>query len=240
MEELKILYRDEDLIAIHKPINLLVHRSPIDKKETRFALQLLRDQIGQYVYPVHRLDKPTSGVLLLGLSQAIAIALQKDFEQRNIEKKYKAIVRGFTPETLEISNPVKSVVDRFDKKSKTQKNREPKPANTVLKTIEQYEIPFEVDKYPVSRYSYVELIPLTGRRHQLRYHMKHISHPIIGDAKYGKSKHNLFFEKQFNVKRLFLCATGLSFIHPQTKARMAIETDLDEDFKKVLNELNAF
>jgi len=89
---LEILYQDEYLIAINKPSGLLVHKSPIDKHETRFALQELRDQIGQYVYPVHRLDKPTSGVLLFALDREIAKSMSQYFRNNLVHKEYTAIV----------------------------------------------------------------------------------------------------------------------------------------------------
>ncbi len=231
-EPLTILYRDDYYIAIDKPSGLLVHRSPIDKNETQFALQQVRNQIAQHIYPIHRLDKPTSGVLLFGLSSESAHKMQQQFlTNKNltdpstinnqpssiVQKIYHAIVRGYTPKNLTIDRPVKA---QLDKKYST--NTIPKDGQTLLTTLAQYELPFQVDKYPNSRYSLVKLIPFTGRRHQLRYHMKHISHPIIGDAKYGKSKHNQLFTTLFNNQRLCLNATQLIFQHPYSQEKITI------------------
>jgi tRNA pseudouridine65 synthase len=231
--ELEIIYRDDHYIAINKPAGLLVHRSPIDKHETRFALQLLRNQIGQRVYPVHRLDKPTSGVLLFGLTAEAASAIHQHFSGDSVQKKYLAIVRGFTVDSLLINHPVKAIDDKYD----TAANKNAKEAQTTLRTLAQCEIDVPIDKYPKSRYSLVELSPITGRRHQLRYHMKHISHPIIGDAKYGKSNHNHFFQSAFNCSRLLLAATELHFLHPYTQQAIAIKAPLKDDFMAAINGL---
>ncbi len=225
--KLEIIYQDNDYIAINKPSGLLVHRSPIDKHETRFVIQMLRNQIGQYVYPVHRLDKPTSGVLLFGLSQSAATEMQNRFASKNVSKTYVAIVRGYTPDTLLINHPVKSIKDKYDKNV----DAAPKEAITQLTTLKQSEFDFVVDKkYTKSRYSLVKLQPATGRRHQLRYHMKHISHPIIGDAKYGKGLHNRFFKEQLNSSRLLLAACELSFTHPFTHEEIKISAKPTDDF----------
>lgn len=232
--KLEILYRDEHYIAINKPAGLLVHRSPIDRHETRFALQMLRDQIGQRVYPVHRLDKPTSGILLFGLTAEAASTLHQHFSDDSVQKNYLAIVRGFTPQHLLIDHPVKAVDDKYD----TRSNDNAKESRTILHTLAQTELPFEVEKYPSSRYSLVSLSPITGRRHQLRYHMKHISHPIIGDAKYGRSGHNRFFHSQFGNNRLLLAATDLQFMHPYTQQAVKILAPLTEDFLQVVDALN--
>lgn len=230
---LNILFQDEHLIAIHKPAGLLVHRSEIDKYETHFALQMLRDQIGQHVYPIHRLDKPTSGILLFALSPDVARDMQTLFTEQKITKTYTALVRGFAPESLFIDHPVKAVQDK-----KYNEQVEAKDAQTELTTIKQFILPYSVDeKYTQSRYSLVNLKPITGRRHQLRYHMKHISHPIIGDAKYGKGRHNRFFTEQFGSNRLLLCASEIEFEHPFKQTHTTIKTELDNEFSLLLEQL---
>lgn len=209
---LTIIWQDEHFIAIDKPSGLLVHRSSIDKYETRFALQLLRDQLQETIYPIHRLDKPTSGILLFAFTQEAASAMARLFELGEVHKQYLAVVRGTAPEYLEINHPVKAIKNNKHEKAKT-----PKDGQTVLNCLATAELAIAVDKYPTSRYSLVQLNPKTGRRHQLRYHMKHISHPIIGDAKYGKSNHNRFFTNHFHCSRLLLAASRLSFTHPITQ-----------------------
>lgn len=231
--ELEILYQDAQLVAINKPAGLLVHRSPIDRHETRFALQIVRNQIGQRVFPVHRLDKPTSGILVFGLQAEVAHALQQQMQLGEVSKTYQAIVRGHTPESLLIDHPVKAIDDKYD----FEANDTAKEAQTRLRTIARCELPIGIDKYPSSRYSLVELLPVTGRRHQLRYHMKHISHPIIGDAKYGKGNHNRFFQQAFGCNRLLLAATSLSFRHPLTGKPVNIKASLDSSFNQILETL---
>lgn len=229
---LPILFQDDNYIAINKPPRLLVHRSPIDKTETRFAIQTLRNQIGQHVFPIHRLDKPTSGVLLFALNSDAAAKIQGQFKAHTIKKDYLAIVRGHTPSHLHIDHPVKPQKDKHLKK-----NTEAKPAVTSLTTLATTELDAQIDKYKTSRYSLVNLSPLSGRRHQLRYHMKHISHPIIGDAKYGKSKHNHYFDDKLQCSRLLLAATKLGFIHPYTDKPIQISASPGQDFIDCIQQL---
>ena len=127
-EPLEILYQDDYIVAINKPSGLLVHKSPIDKHETRFALQELRNQIGQYVYPVHRLDKPTSGVLLFALSKEIAQLMGEAFRNNEIKKEYIAVVRGYVDDSGMIDYPLKEMLD-----SKVQKNERLQKRNRKLK-----------------------------------------------------------------------------------------------------------
>lgn len=224
-DHLSILYRDDYVIAINKPSGLLVHRSEIDRHETRFAMQLLRDQIGQHVFPVHRLDKPTSGVLLFALSAEIAALMGPIFAEHNAKKTYLAIVRGIAPEILHIDYALTEEQDKYtDKKARAA---EPKPAVTDIERLAEITLPFGADKYPESRYSLVKCLPRTGRKHQIRRHLKHISHPIIGDAKHGKGNHNRFFQQEFSAHRLLLAATELVFAHPILNRELKIVAPLD-------------
>jgi len=232
-EQLEILYQDEFLVAINKPSNLLVHRSLIDKRETRFAVQILRDQIGQYVYPVHRLDKPTSGVLLFVLDKDTARNLSEQIKNGLFKKEYLAVVRGYTDEKDTIDYALKEVLDKMtDKKARTDK--EPQLAVTEYEKILHVELPFAVGRYKTTRYSLVRLKPQTGRKHQLRRHMKHILHPIVGDTKYGRNEHNIFFREKYDCHRLLLHASKLTIIHPVTKQELVFEADLDEVFTKIV------
>ncbi len=212
MPTLSILYRDDYFVAIHKPPGLLVHRTRISE-DTRFVLQILRNQIGQWVYPVHRLDRPTSGVLILGLDSDSARLLTREFENRRVEKRYLAVVRGYTEE--------KGVVD-YPLQEETWK--EPQEALTLYRKLEQVELPFPVGRYRTARYSLLEIEPRTGRMHQIRKHMKHIFHPIVGDTTHGDGKHNQLFREEFGIHRLLLVATGLTFQHPYTGINTTIET----------------
>lgn len=210
---LPILFRDEHLVAIDKPPGLLVHRSPIDKHETRFALQLLRDQIGQHVFPVHRLDRPTSGVLIFALSAQIARGLNQQFAAQQITKRYYAIVRGHVHQPGTIDYALKEKLDKIaDKMANIDKAAQ--EAQTDYAPLRHFELPFAVSRYPSARYSLVELMPKTGRKHQLRRHMCHINHPIVGDTCHGDGKHNAFLREQFNFDGLALTCQQLRFIHP--------------------------
>ena len=234
---LEILYQDEHLVAIHKPAGLLVHRSELDYYETQNAMHLLRDQLGCWVYPVHRLDKPTSGVLLFALDEATARAMGELFEKGEVKKEYLAVVRGFTAEYGMIDHPLKPIAD-FKSQQQKAKLKSAQPAITRYERIGQLELPIAVDKYPTSRYSLLKLMPQTGRKHQLRRHCKHISHPIIGDPKYGKSKHNRFFAEHFGRKRLLLAATALSFLHPANQSLIEIKANVEGGFANVFESFN--
>ena len=229
--ELEIIFRDDYLIAINKPAGLLVHKSPIDRHETRFALQLLRDQIGQWVYPLHRLDKPTSGVLLYALDQDTARHMSACFEAGKISKHYLAVVRGFAPQILRIDHAIR---ERHDPAA-GPRSRPPvaQEAVTKIRRLSSIEWPDAVDRYPSARYSMVLVTPLTGRRHQIRRHLKHISHPLIGDTTYGKSSHNQYFAKRFDCHRLLLHACELGFDHPNTGDFQQIKASLDPVFARV-------
>jgi tRNA pseudouridine65 synthase len=234
-EKLEIIYQDEYIVAINKPSNLLVHRSWIDKDETRFAIQMLRDQIDQYVYPVHRLDKPTSGVLLFALNKEIARALSEQMQEGKFKKEYLAVVRGYTDESAEIDYALKEVLDKMtDAKARTDK--EAQEAVTLYEKLAQAELPFPVGRYDTTRYSLVRLKPQTGRKHQLRRHMKHILHPIVGDTKYGRGEHNRFFREQFDCHRLLLHASQLKLIHPISQKELILKAGLDEVFTHVIKE----
>ena len=227
---LEILYQDEHIIAINKPSGLLVHKSPIDKHETEFALQLLRDQIGQYVYPVHRLDKPTSGVLLFALSSEIAQTMSLLFRSHEVEKEYIAIVRGYSVDEAVIDYPLKQMLDTKEQKEQGI-TKEAQEAQTYYERLATVELPYAVSRYPVARYSLLRLVPKTGRKHQLRRHMKHIFHPIVGDTKHGRGEHNKLFREKFNCHRLLLHAVKIEFIHPIHKNRIIVDAPLDIMFK---------
>ncbi len=209
--QLDVLYRDEFLVVIDKPAGLLVHRSPIDRHETRFAVQLLRDQLGRRVYPVHRLDKGTSGALAFALSRDVARDMALQFAGREVAKTYHAIVRGWPEPTGEIAHALPAVQDDMLGPLSTS----PRDSLTRFKTLATVELPVRVDRYPTSRYALVQLEPLTGRRHQLRRHLAHASHPIIGDSTYGKGRHNRLFAERFGSQRLLLACSQLQFLHPR-------------------------
>jgi tRNA pseudouridine65 synthase len=228
---LHILHRDAHLIAIDKPAGLLVHRSEIDRHETRFAVQLLRDQIGCRVQPVHRLDRGTSGVLVFSFDPGTTRALGAQFESGAVEKSYLAVVRGWPPESGRIDHPLSRMDDTPG--AVTQKLAA-QGALTEYRRLAVIELPFAVDRYPTSRYALLALSPRTGRRHQLRRHMKHIAHPIIGDATHGKGVHNRFFRNQFGCDRMLLACVGLRFRHPASGAILSIAAPPGERFAEII------
>jgi tRNA pseudouridine65 synthase len=233
---LPILFQDSHLVAVNKPAGLLVHRSPIDRHETRFALQMVRDQLGQRVYPVHRLDKPTSGVLLFALSPQMAHGLMTALAGGQVRKTYLAVVRGVIAEAGVIDHPLVEEPDRLENLPAVD-GRQAQAAVTIFRRLARVELPLAVGRYPTSRYSLVELQPQTGRRHQLRRHLKHLCHPLIGDTNYGEGRHNRLFREEFGCQRLLLHAAELSFSHPLTGATVTITAPLDQEFSRLLSRL---
>ncbi len=222
MEPLSILYQDTHLVAINKPPGLLVHRSRIARDATEFAVQLLRDQLDQRVYPVHRLDRKTSGVLLFALDEGTNVSMQKQFAEGLVHKRYLAVVRGYTEDSFEIDYAL-----RHDDTGALQE------AFTRGQTLNRTEIPIPLGTQPTSRYSLVELTPTTGRMHQLRKHMAHIFHPIIGDRPHGCNKQNRFFKEKFSLTEMLLHAQELRFVHPVLGDEIHIQAPLLEEFKRM-------
>jgi tRNA pseudouridine65 synthase len=231
---LDILFQDDRLVAIDKPAGWLVHRSNLDRHETRILVQALRDQLGRYVFPAHRLDKGTSGVMLFALDPATAADLGRQFETNAVRKTYWAVVRGWPPETGRIDHPIRYERDEY---GDIAPDKEAQPAVTEFRRLATVELHHAVDRYPTARYALMELHPLTGRRHQLRRHMKHISHPIIGDATHGKGRHNRWFQSNFGCDRLLLACTELVFRHPADGSEVTIRTPVGDQFAELLARL---
>ncbi|WP_392551671.1 tRNA pseudouridine(65) synthase TruC [Orbus wheelerorum] len=229
----EILYQDQYLIAINKPSGWLVHRSWLDKNEKVVVMQTLRDQIGQHVFPVHRLDRPTSGVLLFALSSEIANLLSTQFAARQPQKTYHAIVRGIIAKSGHIDYPLVEELDKIADKF-ANKDKPAQDAVTDYTPISSIEIPVAVGKHPTARYSFIELKPHTGRKHQLRRHMSHIFHPIIGDSRHGDLHQNRAFAKYFNIKRLMLHASTLEFLHPISQQNIVIDAKMDDEWLAIL------
>jgi len=232
---LTILHQDEHVVVVHKPAGLLVHRSNLDRHETRFAVQLLRDQLGREVHPAHRLDKPTSGALAFALDRGSCQHLSQQFEDGQVAKRYLAVVRGHPEDRFEIDHPLTPIAD--DPGPPARALRPAQPALTRVHTLARCELPHRVDRYPTSRYALVALAPLTGRRHQLRRHLKHVSHPIVGDTTYGKSRHNRLFADLFGSERLLLACTALAFEHPVTGQSLTVGCPPEASFQAVLDRL---
>jgi len=234
---LTILYQDEFLVAVDKPAGLFVHRSFMDKDEIHFALQLVRDQIGQYVYPLHRLDRPTSGVLLFALTKDVARLMGQAFSDRDITKTYYALTRGHLLNDGVVDYPLKEKLDDLGDKN-VSRDKDAQSAQTDYQAMASASLPIPLGKYDSVRYSLIKCHPHTGRRHQIRRHLAHLRHPIIGDINYGDNKQNPFFTEHFGFKRLMLIAKQVDFIHPITKLAISITAEFDEQWLQVFNELN--
>ncbi|ABR74568.1 tRNA pseudouridine(65) synthase TruC [Actinobacillus succinogenes] len=230
---LDILYQDEFIVAVNKPAGMLVHRSWLDRHETQFVMQTLRDQIGQHVFPIHRLDRPTSGVLLFALHSDIANLLCRQFEGKTVRKSYLAVVRGYLSGEARIDYALKIRRDKIADKF-SQENKEAQAAVTDYTGLQTAEMPWAVGKYQTCRYSLVRLMPHTGRKHQLRRHMKHIFHPILGDTQYGDLHQNRALAEQTQVSRLMLHAEKLAFNHPVNQTRLVLQAGFDEQWLKLL------
>lgn len=195
------------MVAVYKPAGWLVHRTGLDAGETRFVMQALRDQIGQHVYPVHRLDKGTCGVLVMGLHPAAARALAEAFAHHAMRKQYLALVRGWAPAHAEVDHPLRP--------DDAPPDAPPQPAHTRFTRLARLELPTCSDpRFATTRASLVLAEPTTGRRHQIRRHLKHLAHPILGDATHGKGPLNRWWAQHLGVHRLWLHAWQLSLPHP--------------------------
>lgn len=230
---LEILYRDEHLVAVNKPAGMLVHRSWLDKHETVFAMQTLRDQIGQHVFTVHRLDKPTSGVLLFALSSEVARLLSQQLETRQMNKTYHAVVRGYVAEDATLDYPLTEELDKIADKF-ANPDKAPQPAVTHYRVLAQVEMPVPVGRYDTARYSLVELKPETGRKHQLRRHMTHLRHPILGDSAHGDLKQNRGMVEHFGCPGLMLHASHLQLPHPVTGDMLEITAKWDSRWQNLV------
>lgn len=216
---LDIIFDSEDLIAINKPHGLLVHRTRLAIDATEFAVQLVRDQIGCKVFPCHRLDRKTSGVLLFAKHQSANQAMQALFRTGQVKKQYLAIVRGFIKEAGTIEYALSN-------EGKT------KEALTHYEPIQHFEIPLQNGQFDTARYTLVKLLPETGRFHQLRKHMAHIRHPILGDRPHGCNKQNRIWKAEFGMTSMMLHACQISF--EWKGLSIDIEAKKSEAFERVL------
>jgi len=276
---LEILYQDEFMVAVNKPAGLFVHRSYMDRDEIYFALQLVRDQVGQYVYPVHRLDRPTSGVLLFALTKDVATKLNEAFANKSSQtrltsdlsvdrvakvdlessstsysdsavdstgnvvsndlamvKTYYALVRGHLAVAADlIDYSLKEKLDKLGDKN-VSRDKPAQSAQSHYQVEQQASLPMKVGKFDSVRYSLVKVRPITGRRHQIRRHLAHLRHPILGDINYGDNKQNPFFIEHFGFKRLMLIAKSLEFNHPITHKRILISAPFDEQWQQIFTE----
>ncbi|CAA0151473.1 pseudouridine synthase [Tenacibaculum maritimum] len=225
--KIPIIYQDEHMLCVSKPNNTLVHHAHHSRNvsDEKSLLQLLDEQIGGKYYPIHRLDRKTSGIILLAKKTEYVAKFQKLFTNNEIQKTYYGVIRGHSPKTKIIDTPVKG-----------RDGKVYKEAETHLKTLQTITLNIPVKPYETSRYSLVELKPKTGRLHQLRIHMNKISHPLIGDAKYGDKNHDMMYVNNFGWENMFLHASSLEFVHPFSKEVLFLKSDLPKDWSSLLKE----
>lgn len=219
--QIPILYEDQHCFIVNKPNNLLVHHSHYARNiEEDSLVELLKLQGFETPIPVHRLDRKTSGLILFVKKKEDVVPFQRLFDDDAIQKTYWALVRGFIAESGTIDSPVKNERGNY------------KEALTEYHCLEAFERDFDIPPYPSQRYSFVELVPKTGRYHQLRIHANKIAHPIINDPKYGNRHHNHYFQEVLGIHELFLHARKLSFSHPFTGDFIEVEAELPLHWQK--------
>lgn len=237
MKSLPVLFQDDYFVVVNKPAGLLVHRTNIDRHEKAYAMQILRDQLGRWVYPLHRLDKPTSGALAFALDSEAARRMTDVFSAKSIFKSYLAVVRGFTRDQECVDYPLKERLDRLGD-PRADQDKPAQQAVTEYRRLATVELSYPVGRYATARYSLIKAVPETGRNHQIRRHLKHIFHPVIGDSTYGDGKHNVFFAERFDCRRLLLHAREISFLHPYSGLRISVLAPLDRAFGDILKTLD--
>ena len=223
---IEILHQDDALIAVNKPANLAVHRSTFVGPADEFLIDLLREQVGGNVYLAHRLDRATSGVLLVARSKEVASALGEQFMQRTVHKQYLVVVRGW-PE------PAEGVIDYpLPGSRETGPRRE---ARTHYRRLATTEVPIALGRYPQQRYALLLAEPESGRFRQIRKHIAHIHHPVIGDCQHGRGDHNRLYKQHFGCHRMLLHAWRISFAHPVSGTPMQLEAPLDDAYAGLLD-----
>jgi len=211
---LPLLFLDDDLAVVDKPSGLLVHRGW--DNDPVVAMTLLRDQLGRHVFPAHRLDRGTSGVLVFALSAEGAAALQRQFEEGAVRKRYLALVRGAPREAQGV---VDHPVPRTEGGPRV-------PAVTAWRRLWAPERDAGV---PGNVFSLVEAEPRTGRFHQIRRHLKHLGHPLVGDVNYGRGEINRLFRERYGLHRLALHARAITLRHPRTGEQLHAEAPVPEE-----------
>ena len=225
----EIIFEDEYFICVNKPNNVLVHHAHHSRNvaDEDSLLQLIQDEIELKAYPIHRLDRKTSGIILLAKEKEFVSKFQELFTHSHIQKTYYGVVRGYAPDTKTIDSPVKG------RDAKVHKE-----ALTALRTLEKITLNIPVKPYDSSRYSLVELSPKTGRMHQLRVHTNKISHPLIGDAKYGDKNHDTMYSEHFGWENLFLHAGKLEFTHPFSSEKLVLKATFPKDWLALFEEFS--
>ncbi|MEO8011439.1 MAG: pseudouridine synthase, partial [Dokdonella sp.] len=211
-----ILYQDDHIVVVDKPAGMPVHRSRMVACDDAYLIDVVREQVGGALHLIHRLDRATSGVVLIGRNAQVAGTLGRQFMAREVEKTYLAVCRGWPDEAGGIDSPLPGV----------RENSERKPATTRWRRLDTIEVPIAINRYPQQRYALIEVNPETGRYRQIRRHFAHARHPLIGDTSHGRTEHNRLFKQYFSVHRLLLHAWRLRFTHPHSSESLTVEAPL--------------
>jgi tRNA pseudouridine65 synthase len=223
-EPLDLLYLDDDLLAVNKPAGLAVHRSHLVGTDEDYLMDRLRLQVEGRLHAVHRLDRATSGVLLVARSREIAAELGRQMMARTVEKTYLAVVRGWPAEEGDIDYPL----------SGSSLRGEAKPALTRWRRLATVEVPIALGRYAQQRYALLEVSPETGRYRQIRRHFHHLSHHLLGDTSHGRGDHNRLIRQYYGVHRLLLHAARLRVLHPATQLPLSLQAPLDHAWLRLL------
>lgn len=224
---LPLLYADEALAVVDKPAGLMLHASPMARGERDFLLDRLRRQLGRPVHAAHRLDRATSGCVLLAFDPAVAAALGAQFMARTVAKTYLAVCRGWPEEDVVVDHPLDGGPGKPERK----------PALTRFRRLATAELPIAVPPHATARYALVQGAPETGRWRQIRRHLKHVDHHLIGDTSHGDGRHNRVFRQHLGVHRMLLHAWTLTFVHPHEGRPVTVEAPLDAAFRRALAQL---
>lgn len=230
-QPIEVIYRDEDLVAVFKPAGLMVHRGANTLEDEPVLLQALRDQLGQFLYPIHRLDRPTAGLILMATNSQVASRLGEQFMAHRVIKHYQALVRGYMPSELRVDRPLLHPKYFEERESGLHEGQE---AVTHFRCLKQFEVPWPASGFETSRFALLEIRPETGRWHQIRRHLNYIGHPIIGDHRHGDHRWNQMFYERTGIYRMMLTAMRLDFRHPITQEPISLLVGRGEAFDNAI------
>lgn len=224
---IQVVYSDDDLVAVYKPAGVMVHRGSMTLQNEPVLLQTLRDQLQQFLYPIHRLDRPTAGLVLMATSSNVAGKLGEMFMSHQVQKHYQALVRGYMPDETTVDRPLlhpKYFDERFSSDHPLQ------PAKTHFRCLRRFEVPWPASGFSSARFSLLEIRPESGRWHQIRRHLNHIGHPVIGDHRHGDHRWNQMFYERTGIYRMLLTAMRLDFRHPTSSEPISLLVGRGEAF----------
>ncbi len=236
---LQIIYQDENLVAVFKPAGLIVHRSSSTKAHEPVLLQTLRDQLQTHIYPVHRLDRPTAGLILFGLNKDSAAKMVDLFTRRMVSKYYQALVIGLAPDSGSIATPLSNLLDD-DRTQVEPTDWSTQAAETHFQTLRRFQVPIANMASKSALFSLLEIQPKTGRSHQIRRHLNEIGHAILGDHRHGDLIQNRLVLEETGVVRMLLTSMRLDFRHPYSGELHSIVAGRGSEFDHVVDKLEPY